>query len=185
MLEIQKNSTQYIDAAYTLLEGVYQNEKYCIQKSDFVKYNNQRTFFTLHKYDELIGTISLIECQGKETLPLSSLYATELDGLLQQYSCVYEVGSFAIDKNKIGDRYGGESLKGARLLFKAVYEEAKRFGADLLVVAVNPKHLSFYTLIGFQKFGEQKMYPFVEAPAVPLFLTMKSGAMAEDFFSRV
>lgn len=185
MLQIQKNSTAYTDAAYSLIEEVYKEENYMIQKNDFVKYHNQRTFFTLHKYDELIGTISLIECKGKETLPLSSLYASELEGLLKTYSRVYEVGSFAINKKKFGDRVGSESLKGTQLLFRAVYEEAKRFGADLLVVAINPKHLSFYTLIGFQTFGEQKFYPFVEAAAVPLYLNLKSGAVAESFLSRV
>lgn len=185
MLQIQKNNQQYDDEVFSLIEEVYRLEKYSVEKRDFLKYSDQRIFFTLHKHEELIGTISLIECRGKDTLPLSALYAAELEGLLQKHPRVYEVGSFAIDKNKLMNRFSQESLQGTRLLFRAVYEEAKQRSADLLVIAINPKHLTFYTLIGFQKFGEQKFYPFVEAPAIPLFLNLKSGTVVESFLSRI
>ena len=184
MLQIQKNKDSTVDV-FNLIHNVYALEGYTTSFDDFMSYKDRRTTFTLAQNEKLIGTLSLIECTGEETLPLSSLYQDELGQLLTKYKKVYEVGSFAMDKQAFKNSFSKESLQGTRMLFKAILDEAKSVGADILVIVINPKHLTFYKLMGFQEFGEQKFYPVVHAPAIPLYLDLTTTSLRSSFFTKV
>jgi hypothetical protein len=184
-LHIKKSIGEHNEEAFDLVRDIYEIEGYQFQKQDFLKYNDMRTLFTLHKNEELLGTISMLKDVGGMSLPLSSLYQDEVEALRQVYREIYEVGNFVIDSRKVLNRFSQESLLGSRLLFKEVYEEAKRIKAELLVIVINPKHLSFYKLIGFKEFGTTKFYPFVNAPAVPLKYEIAVDTSEANFFSRI
>ena len=183
-LHIKKSIGEHNEDVFNLVRDIYELEGYQFLKEDFLKYNNLRTLFTLYKDDNLLGTISLLKDKGEASLPLCSLYEDEINVLRQSNSSIYEVGNFVMDKRKIVNRFSQESLLGSKLLFKEVYEEAKTINAELLVIVVNPKHLTFYKLIGFTEFGPTKFYSFVNAPAVPLKFDLTSK-VDENFFSRM
>lgn len=184
MLQIQKNKNTD-NEVFELIHNIYSQEGYTTSFDDYMSYKSRRTTFTLILDEKLSGTLSLIECTGEETLPLSSLYRDELKELLVKYKKIYEVGSFAMDKQAFKNSFSKESLLGTRMLFKAVLDEAKSVKADLLVIVINPRHLTFYKLMGFQEFGDQKFYPVVHAPAIPLYLDLTSNSLRSSFFTKL
>ncbi len=189
MLYVKKSTGMHDEHAYTLIKDIYKIQGYQFSKQDFLKCNELRTLFTLHtnkdKDGDLIGTISLMKDKGGQSLPLSSIYLDEIEDLRQVYTSIYEVGNFVIDSRKINNRFSQESLLASRLLFKEVYQEAINMEVELLVMVINPKHLSFYKLIGFKEFGPTKLYPSVNAPAIPIKFDLRSCVLESNFFSRI
>ena len=49
--------------------------------------------------------------------------------------------------------------------------------ATHLVIMINPRHQKIYDFIGFKKFADTKLYPFVNKPAVPMILDV------DEFFN--
>ncbi len=185
MYNIKKQEKSHNDDVFNLVRDIYLTEKYSFPKEDFIKYNSNRTLFTFYRNNDLIGTISLIAESEHCSLPLSSLYAQELGEVKKQNKKIFEVGNFVMDKRKIAHRFSKDSLLGTRMLFRAIYEEARTKKADALVVVVNPKHLSFYKILGFVQFGEQKHYEFVNNAAVPLILSLRNQNFTEGFLARI
>ena len=187
MLTIKKHSGIHHEDACSLIKRSYESSGYTFSRDDFMNFNIERTLFTLtHRDMGLVGTISLIKCLGKDTLPLSSIYGKELEALLKKYTKVYEVSGFAVDKDKIKKTPTKEAMLGTKILFKAVYAEAIEIDAELLLITISPKHSSFYKLLGFEEFGEPKLYPFVNTRAIAMKLNLgDKERVGRTFLSKI
>jgi hypothetical protein len=175
MLHIKKITKEHNQEAFDLIKSVYLLEGYSFSEDEFLKYNQSRTLFLLYENENLLGTISLIEDKTTLAVPLALLYNEELQHIRLDYLSIYEVANFAIDKRNTTDPMSKKFLLGSKLLLEEAYKEAKKLSADLLVIAINPKHIPFYKLIGFEEFGPIKLYPLVNAPAVALKFDVSSS----------
>lgn len=111
-----------------------------------------------------IGTLT-IGFDSPQGLMVDSLYFAEIDKLRQQGRTVCEFTQLAVD----------QAIKSKRVLaslFHMAYIYAHRIhGATDVVIEVNPRHVAFYKrMLGFEKFGEERMCPRVGAPAVLMHL---------------
>lgn len=168
MLHIKTIIKEHNQEAFDLIKSVYLLEGYSFSENDFLKYNQSRILFLLYENEDLLGTISLIEDKTTLAVPLAALYDEELQRIRLEYVSIYEVANFAIDKRNTKDPIGKKFLLGSKLLLEEAYKEAKKRSVDMLVIAINPKHVPFYKLLGFEEFGPIKLYPLVNAPAVAL-----------------
>lgn len=122
--------------------------------------------------DEVIATVSIIK-DSAFGLPLDAIF--DISSLRKERVRLAEISALAIKKS-----YRQNS---GRILFpflKYLYEYSiKYFGVDYMLIAVNPKHIDFYTsILFFQKLEERKIdnYDFVNgAPAVGAFLNMREA----------
>jgi hypothetical protein len=97
---------------------------------------------------------------------MDSIYHDELEGLRREGRKISEIGALAT-KNEF--RWQNLFMYLCRVMYW--YSNFKK--VDDLCIAVNPKHVIFYTSIFlFEEFGPEKTYPKVDAPAVLLRLDM-------------
>ena len=123
----------------------------------------------------MYGTISIV-LNDTCPLPMDQLYKTEVDILRNKKYKVAEVVQFAVDQN-ISKKYlsFSEASLSATPLFGIVLACAKEKEVDYLCISVNPKHINFYSLVGFQIIGDEKHYASVNAPAVAMCLSVKDA----------
>lgn len=132
--------------------------------------------------NDLIGTIA-IAIDSADLLPMDSLYEKGTTLFRESGLRIAEVGQFAVTKNVSAMR----RLHIVRKLFTAVLIRLKENKIDALVITINPKHDSAYSLMGFSTFGATKPYDAVNgALAVPKvkFVSLK-GLYARSNFTFV
>ena len=131
---------------------------------------------------EMYGTISLVS-DGKDGLPMDSIYKHEVDIFRDAHYTIAEVVQFALDKDIAKKHLASLEVQVAAIpLFGYLLSHADKHKIDYLFISVNPKHVTFYELIGFKKFGEEKHYESVGAPAVAMSFLMKD--MHGDSFGK-
>jgi hypothetical protein len=159
-------TTEELFNAFRLVYNEYQDQGY-IKKSHplAIQYNihnflPKTCVFIFQSFRDVVSTISYIPDSPLFGLPLDSLYREEVDALRKQGRKVVEIGSLATEK----------SLRGRNVvmyLYKAIIHYALMTGASDLCLTVNPKHVRFYADIMLcDQIGEEKYYPWVDAPAV-------------------
>lgn len=179
---IPQDSQEEREKVFAMITRNYATLGYVVDKDSFFAFEASRIMFGLYEGGVLLGSASLVLFSPSTKIPLYELFSEELQKLFDTHTCIAEVGSFVIDHtHQTVSRM--QSLAGTRLLFKSVYERAQQEGITLLVIAVNPKHVAFYTMIGFVQFGETKQYSFVQAEAVPLMLDITTPPRALSLFS--
>ncbi len=172
--------------AATLVTKVYEGEGYIkeIEASSIVSFfenENAFRFIALHK-EIMYGTVSLILSKNDDSLPMEELYKEEIIPL-RQGGLVAEVVQLAIDKDIVCSVMSAkESLFAQVPLFGKVFKEATEENVRYLCISVNPKHVRFYTMLGFTVFGKEKHYPKVSAPAVALYFDMKKKTFTKNIF---
>lgn len=128
----------------------------------------------------ILGTISLV----KDTaggLPMDQIFREELMPIRKSQGVLAEVCQLAVNKEV--------SLKltttlTLQLLSHVVFS-AKHYNIDTLVFAVNPKHNSFYKLLGCTPIGEEKNYPAANNnPACAFRLDIHKFHLESDSFLR-
>lgn len=121
----------------------------------------------------MYGTVSIV-FNDNSSLPMDQLYKEEVDILRKENYKVAEVVQFAVDQD-ISKKYlsFAEASLSAAPLFGIVLAYAKEKGVDYLCISVNPKHVNFYSQIGFHIIGDEKYYTSVNAPAVAMCLSIK------------
>ncbi len=130
--------------------------------------------------EQLYGTLSLV-FDDKRGLPMDSIYKDEIDVFRTKKYKLGEVVQFAVDKVILEEQLSPYEVSVSSLpLFGCLLSYAKKNDFDFLCITVNPKHVSFYTLIGFEKIGDIKYYASVDAPAVAMTLAVK-GVHGEWF----
>ena len=165
-------SLQELIAAYRLLHDVYVEAGYMHphpSRMRISKYNLlPRTITFIAKiYDEVVGTVTLIE-DSKLGLPMEEIYPKEIESLRKTSFKLAEVSGLAVDKY----------YRFKKIFWYLNYHLAMHallMGITDLVIAVNPKHLSFYrNFFMFQVIGPKRYYAKVNgAPAVAMHLNLK------------
>jgi len=125
---------------------------------------------------EVVGTLSLL-FDGAVGLPMDELYPEALTRVRRGSRRIVEVGNFAIAKHVRGTAIVMHLMRAAVRLAMAERQ-------DDLVIAVHPKHETFYRTIWLmERFGDVAPYPEVKgAPAIGLRGDLKNAPELLLFF---
>ena len=125
--------------------------------------------FVAQEDREVIGTVTLIE-DSAAGLPMDEIYREELAQLRAAALRIAEVSALAADSRR--RPVGVGVLLGLMRVLVIYAAEFARL--DHLCIAVNPRHVPFYTnVLQFRQFGPRKAFPKVNgAPAVGLRLDL-------------
>jgi hypothetical protein len=161
-------SSREIAAALRLVHDVYVGEGYMephplgmriLLPHHAVK---STTVVSARREGEVVGTLTLL-FDGAVGLPMDELYPEALTRARRAGRRIVEVGNFAIAKHVRGTAI-------VMHLMRAAVRMAMAEKQDDLVIAVHPKHETFYRTIWLmERFGEVAPYPEVKgAPAIGL-----------------
>jgi hypothetical protein len=184
------NTVNEVSAALDLVSRIYVAAGYfkAGETNSFghhVNGTNSRTM-TAHVHSKLFATISLV-LDGQQGVPMDQLYKEELDGLRTR-GRIAEMTQYAVDHTVLESAISSTNpitrMTASLPLLKLALNEALSHQVEYVCIAINPKHVSFYDRLGFQKIGELKVYPSVNnAPAEAYALTLKDiqagGALPE------
>jgi hypothetical protein len=119
-----------------------------------------------YQEDKVVGTLTLgLDSPGG--MVVDQLYKSEADQLRAQGRKICDVTKLAVDQD-----IKSKSVLGALFHLSVIYGRNIHHATDFLI-EVNPRHALFYQrMIGFVPFGEEKLCPRVNAPAVLLKLDL-------------
>lgn len=149
-------------AGHSLLERRYASRGYRLSRSADV---------TLGAYWEgrLVSTLGLRRDAGN--LAADQSFPAEMAGMRQQGWQLCEFTRLAADPE------GPSKLVLASLFHLAYLHAVHHWGAEFLVIEVNPRHKGFYRrMLDFQPHGEERLHRGVGAPAVLMSLSLAYGA---------
>lgn len=132
---------------------------------------------------QVVATFSLVSDNTLLGLPLEGLYPTEIQEMRRQGRHISETGSLA-DRN-LGPR---EFMQVFLALMQLAWQHAARQGSETTVIAVNPRHSSYYTrLHGFLPLGPRRAYDRVQGhPAEALYLDARLMAVrVPEMYQRI
>lgn len=153
--------------AFALLYREYLHAGYIRESASellFTKYHllPETTIFVAKDKSTVASTATIVRDNPQFGLPMDELYDNELAPLRKQGRRILEVCSLASDKLKL-------SRSGIQNFIKLIFLYCIFLDADDICIIVNPRHVKLYTtMFGFKAFGDEKYYPRVNAPAVPL-----------------
>ena len=112
--------------------------------------------------EQVIGTLTL-GFDSPAGLQVDAMYSNEINALRDAGRSVCEITQLAIDENV-------RSRKVLASIFHIAYIYAHQiYKCSDILIEVNPRHVLFYEkMLGFKHFGQQKICPRVNAPAVLL-----------------
>lgn len=161
------DSSNELLQAFGLLYREYLHAGYIRESASellFTKYHllPETTIFVAKDNSAVVSTATIVRDNPQFGLPMDELYDNELNFLRNQGRRVLEVCSLASNKQKL-------SRSGIQNFIKLIFLYSIFLDADDICIIVNPRHVKLYTaMFGFKTFGEEKYYPRVNAPAVPL-----------------
>ena len=124
---------------------------------------------TLLSFDneQISGTLTL-GLDSPTGLAVDDLYKDKIDEIRNAGRKLCEITKLAVDQNV-------RSKRVLAALFHLSYIFGRKInGASDFVIEVNPRHVLFYKrMLGFEKFGDEKICPRVNAPAVLLRLKLE------------
>lgn len=153
---------------HALLERRYASRGYRLSRSADV---------TLGAYWEgrLVSTLGLRRDSGN--LAADQSFPAEMAGMRQQGWQLCEFTRLAADPD------GPSKLVLASLFHLAYLHAAHHWGAEFLVIEVNPRHKAFYRrMLDFQPHGEERLHRSVGAPAVLMSLSLAYGRKKVEKF---
>jgi len=176
------SSSREIAAALRLVHDVYVGEGYMephplgmriLLPHHAVK---STTVVSARREGEVVGTLTLL-FDGAVGLPMDELYPEALTRARRAGRRIVEVGNFAIAKHVRGTAILMHLMRAAVRLAMAERQ-------DDLVIAVHPKHATFYRTIWLmERFGEVTPYSEVKgAPAIGLRGDLKNAPELLLFF---
>lgn len=117
--------------------------------------------------EHIIGTLTL-GLDSSTGLAVDELYKDRVDELRNAGRKVCEITKLAVDQSVRSKRVLAALFHLSYILGRKVHG-----GTDFLI-EVNPRHVLFYQrMLGFERFGEEKICPRVNAPAVLLRLKLE------------
>jgi hypothetical protein len=126
----------------------------------------ETTVFVAKSYETVISTLTQVFDSELFGLPMDSIYWEELAELREKGRKIAELGSLATKKD-----FRWQNL--FMYLCQVMYWFSRYKEVDDLCITVNPKHVRFYhSIFLFEKFGPEKQYPKVAAPAILMRLNM-------------
>lgn len=136
--------------------------------------------------ERVVATMSLVPDSSLLGLPMEGPYREEIRQLRQQGRQLFETGSLA-DQN-LGPR---DFMQVFVALMQLGWQYMTRQGADTVVIAVNPRHSTYYARMhGFLPLGSRRAYDQVQgAPAEgfyvdPELIRLRVPAMHQRLFGR-
>jgi hypothetical protein len=129
-----------------------------------VEHNPYRLTLVAYTDDRVVGTLTL-GMESPSGLMVDELYKEDIEPLRKQGRRVAELTKLAVDET-----LGSKEVLAALFHIAFIYAFHIHKHTDF-VIEVNPRHVAFYKrMLGFEKIGEEKMCPRVNAPAVLLRL---------------
>jgi hypothetical protein len=118
-----------------------------------------------------VGTIA-VRFDSASGFNADATFGPEMQELRQRSSNICEFSRLAVDED------AADNKRVLARLFHLAYLQGHRLGAcDLLVIEVNPRHVSFYRrLLGFVAQSEPRLNARVDAPAVLMTLDLRRAA---------
>lgn len=172
-IQIASTRDEYA-AAFKLLARKYQERGYEEPSAKLFRFTPfhaiPETITVVAKQgDEVVATLSLVPDTRMLGLPLDCIYREEVDQLRAQGNRIGEVTSLA--DSGLGTR---EFIQVFNAMIRLVIQYHVRNGGDTWVIAVNPRHNSYYSKVfGFEPIGPRRSYPSVcDAPADGLVCTL-------------
>ena len=158
--------------AYSLLYDRYLESNYIKASKSFPFHYNVYNLLPdtktaiLKKIGGVVSTVDIVMESEEYGMPLDQIYHSELDELWGQGRKLCEVGSLACSKEA--------SWQNTFMpLFRVIFWRAVNTGSNDICIMVNPKHVAFYeNIMIFERLGEEKFYPNVNAPAVALRMNL-------------
>jgi hypothetical protein len=154
------------EQAFQLVAANYQERGYEATNKPyrFTPYHTlpDTTVFVAKHGGRVVATFTLVADNTLLGLPMELIYGDEVAGLRREGRCLAEVTSLACT-----DLRPREFLQVFTTLIKVLQQYHVRRGGDTWVIAVNPRHRTFYCkTLGFRPLGPCKAYATVgDAPA--------------------
>ena len=179
-VSVTENFEEVVEAQH-LLYREYRRKKLCEINSK-EQYYNPYTFLQTTRMlvskrkKQIIGTISIVG-DGGIGMPADTLYPNELNSLREQGMNLIEIGSLSVDsrlfKKKAHMFSSLPKISTTFTLFTGMINYVKNYtNATHLIIMINPAHKSLYDYIGFKRFAENKLYPYVNKAAVPMIMNI-------------
>ena len=172
-----------LGGAYRLLHDVYVESGFMYPHPSGMRISNYNFLsttvtFLAKVYEKIVGTVTLIE-DSELGLPVEEVYPKEINSLRKSSFKLAEVSGLAIEKHY---RFKNICLHlNYNLAIHAILT-----GITDLVIAVNPRHLTFYhDLLLFRVIGPKRFYDRVNgAPAIAMHLNLERlEARLERFYN--
>ena len=150
-------------SASLLIEKMYSWRGY---EADALTQDPNKITLVAYLDDKVVGTLTL-GLDSPSGMVVDQLYKDEADQLRAHGRKICDVTKLAVDQD-----IKSKSVLGALFHLSVIYGRNIHHATDFLI-EVNPRHALFYQrMIGFVPFGEEKLCPRVNAPAVLLKLDM-------------
>lgn len=150
-------------SASLLIEKMYSWRGY---EADTLGQDPNKITLVAYQEDRVVGTLTL-GLDSPNGMVVDQLYKTEADQLRAEGRNICDVTKLAIDQD-----IKSKDVLGALFHLSVIYGRNIHNATDFLI-EVNPRHALFYKrMIGFVPFGEEKLCPRVNAPAVLLKLDL-------------
>lgn len=150
-------------SASLLIEKMYSWRGY---EADALGQDPNKITLVAYQDDKVVGTLTL-GLDSPSGMVVDQLYKKEADQLRAQGRKICDVTKLAVDQD-----IKSKSVLGALFHLSVIYGRNIHRATDFLI-EVNPRHALFYQrMIGFVPFGEEKLCPRVNAPAVLLKLDL-------------
>jgi len=150
-------------SASLLIEKMYSWRGY---EADTLGQDPNKITLVAYQEDRVVGTLTL-GLDSPSGMVVDQLYKTEADQLRAEGRNICDVTKLAIDQD-----IKSKDVLGALFHLSVIYGRNIHNATDFLI-EVNPRHALFYKrMIGFVSFGEEKLCPRVNAPAVLLKLDL-------------
>ena len=150
-------------SASLLIEKMYSWRGY---ETDALGQDPNKITLVAYQEDKVVGTLTL----GLDTadgMVVDQLYKREADQLRAEGRRICDVTKLAVDPD-----IKSKNVLGALFHLSVIYGRNIHQATDFLI-EVNPRHAMFYQrMIGFVPFGEERLCPRVNAPAVLLKLDL-------------
>lgn len=150
-------------AASLLIEKMYSWRGY---EANPLGQDPNKITLVAYQEDKVVGTLTLgLDSPGG--MVVDQLYKNEADQLRAQGRKICDVTKLAVDQD-----IKSKNVLGALFHLSVIYGHNIHQATDFLI-EVNPRHALFYQrMIGFVPFGQEKLCPRVNAPAVLLKLDL-------------
>jgi hypothetical protein len=158
--------------SFNLLYERYLKLNYIQERKSFPYYYNTHSLLPQTKKaifvrnNVVFSTVDIVKDTKSFGLPMDEIYHDELNDLRAQGRKLCEVGSLACS-------HDANWQNTFMPLFRVIFWHALNNGMNDICITVNPKHVAFYkSILVFQNLGEEKFYPYVNAPAIALRMNL-------------
>lgn len=151
------NSEDRRKSASLLIQKMYDWRGY---DTDALRHDPNKITLAVYQEDKVVGTMSL-GMDSPQSMVVDQLYKQEADQLRAEGRKLCDITRLAVDHD-----IKSKSVLASLFHMAFIYGHNIHHATDFLI-EVNPRHVLFYQrMMGFEPFGEERICPRVNAPAV-------------------